>query len=376
MYIPDGYVQFFIPITPEDPANAEAYHDEGAWYTLRQEHLKPTGALGITANGSVIMYRRAAGEPIDGFYYAGGYQFSAELTAAASGVQQDYLFTLTNNSLNRHFVLFRPGKTFTGGKAARLPAVSSWQEYVDHEYVDMGEVEINGVKKNLKWATCNVGAENPWDYGDYYAWGETDYYYKKGHSQDNPCTEWVAGRESGYAWSSYKYRVSGDGSWDGSKYNITFNKYCTEDSYWESTEPLDKKTVLDLEDDVAHAKWGGKWRIPTDEEWTALRDDTLYDWVWTDNYLINGSVASGVSGRIVTRKASTGPCSGNSIFFPVAGYRSGARIVADWSRGCYWSSSLYTDRPDGAWGVYVRSYDVGRYRDDRYYGQSVRPVSE
>ena len=66
---------------------------------------------------------------------------------------------------------------------------------------------------------------------------------------------------------------------------------------------------------------GTKWRIPTDEEWEALCNDTLYDWVLTDDYLKDGS---NHKGRIVTRKAGTGPCSGNSIFLPAADSRGAA----------------------------------------------------
>ena len=228
--------------------------------------------------------------------------------------------------------------------------------YRGHAFVDMGEVSIGGVTKNLKRATCNVGAENPWDYGDYYAWGET-------------------APKNNYSWSTYKYWVSGDGIWDGSKYNITFNKYCTKDLYWKSTEPLDKKTVLDPEDDVAHVKWGDKWRIPTDEEWEALTSATYYTWTWTDDYLEDGS---NHKGRIVTRKNVGGndPCAGNSIFLPAAGRRDGTDIDGARSYGHYWFSSLDTDIPNLAWGVYFYSAYVHLSSDYRRRGQSVRPVTE
>ena len=349
IYIPAGYVQFFIPITPEDPANAEAYHDEGAWYTLRQEHLIPTCASGIASDGSVITEQLAAGESIDGFDYAGGYQFSAVLTAAASGVRQDYLFTLTNNSLSRHFVLFRPGKTFTGGKAARLPAVSSWQEYVDL-----------GLTSGLKWAACNVGASKPGEYGDYFAWGDTKPYYEAGTAQNDPPT-WKTGKEDGYDWSSYKYRVSGDGSWAGGGFNITFNKYCTDGSYWESTEPMDNKTVLDPEDDAARENWGGKWRMPTDDDWTELI--TECDWTWT--------TLNGVKGSLFTSNKNS-----KTLFLPAAGSRDVTDIGGTGSDGYYWSSSLDTDDPFNACYVYFDSSEVITFYDYRCCGFSVRPVTE
>ena len=235
----------------------------------------------------------------------------------------------------------------------------------------MGEVTIGGVKKNLKWATCNVGADNPWDYGDYYAWGETETYYEAGTAQNNPPT-WKSGKSGGYSWSSYK--------WCNGSYN-KLNKYCTQSTCWDSSNsaPMDNKTVLDPEDDVAHVKWGVKWRIPTDEEWTALRDDTLYDWVWTDNYRINGTVSTGVAGRIVTRKNVGGndPCAGNSIFLPAAGYRyDTADLYGVGSWGIYWSSSLNTGGPNNAWRVLFYSDSVYRSYDGRDHGLSVRPVAE
>ena len=253
------------------------------------------------------------------------------------------------------------GQDLPGGEAVLL-----MDPYNGHAFVDMGEVSISGVKKNLKWATCNVGAENPWDYGDYYAWGETETYYEAGTAQNDPPT-WKSGKSGGYIWSSYKWC---NGAFD------KLNKYCTQSSYWDSSAPKDNKTVLDPEDDVAHVKWGGTWRMPTDQEWTALRDNTLYDWVWTDNYLINGTVSTGVAGRIVTRKAGTGPCAGNSIFLPAAGRRTlaGLSDVGSWSAG--WSSSLRTDYPIHAWYVYFRPDDVYRWNNSRYYGLSVRPVTE
>ena len=202
-----------------------------------------------------------------------------------------------------------------------------------HEYVDMGTVTVGGVSKNLKWATCNVGAENPWDYGDYFAWGETE-------------------PKSNYAWSNY-FDTTDGGS--------TFIKYYIKGG----------KTVLDLEDDAANKNWGGTWRIPTDEEWDALHDKTLYDWVWTTDY--NGS---GKDGMLVTRKDGTGPCSGNSIFLPAAGERDGtsSSVVGSW--GFYWSSTLNTVSSDNALYKSFRSSGVYYGSSYRRCGQPVRPLTE
>ena len=187
-----------------------------------------------------------------------------------------------------------------------------------HGYVDLG------LPSGTKWATCNVGATKPELYGSYYAWGETE-----------PKTIYD---ESTYKWYN--------GDYD------TFTKYNT----------VDNKTVLDLEDDAARANWGGAWRMPTDAEWTELRENCT--WTWTDDY--NGT---GVKGRIVTSKTN-----GNSIFLPAAGNRSSDDLINAGNGGYYWSSSLNTDHPNYVWYVYFRSDNVGRNDGSRYYGCSVRPV--
>ena len=213
--------------------------------------------------------------------------------------------------------------------------------------VDMGIKTSDG--KTLYWSTrnlCESGFVNsPEEYGDYYAWGETAPYY----SSQSPLT-WKNGKSAGYNWATYKWC---SGSYD------TLTKYNTSSSYG----TVDNKTVLEPEDDVASVKLGGKWRMPTDAEWTELR--TKCTWTWTTNY--NGT---GVRGRIVTAT------NGNSIFLPAAGFRSDTYLYYAGSYGYYWSSSLDTDYPYIAWSVYFNSDNVYRHSSYRYYGQSVRPVTE
>ena len=192
-----------------------------------------------------------------------------------------------------------------------------------HEYVDLG------LPSGTKWATCNVGATKPEEYGNYYAWGETE-----------PKTT--------YDWNTYKWC---NGSYD------TQTKYCTDSGYG----TVDNKTVLDLEDDAARANWGGSWRMPTDGEWAELLDECT--WEWKNAY--KGTTA----GYLVTSKIN-----GNSIFLPAAGYRDNDDLYDAGYYGYYWSSSLDTDYPNYAWLVYFNSDYVYRYYYYRYYGQSVRPV--
>ena len=202
-----------------------------------------------------------------------------------------------------------------------------------HDYVDLG------LPSGLKWATMNVGAIKPEEYGNYFAWGEIEpqeYYLP-----------------TSYKW--YKWYNNGEG------YKVT--KSCIDMSLWafaDSTGSPDFKDVLDLEDDAARVNWGGSWRMPTDAEWTELRENCT--WTWT--------TLNGVNGRLVASKTNS-----NSIFLPAAGYRYGTSLIAVGSWGYYWSSSLHNS--DSAYNFYFDSGNVNRNRDrGRYYGYSVRPVTE
>ena len=191
-----------------------------------------------------------------------------------------------------------------------------------YEYVDLG--------LSVKWATCNVGATKPEEYGDYFAWGETE-------------------PKSTYDWSTYKWC---NGSYD------TQTKYCI-DSYYGT---VDNKNQLELSDDAARANWGGSWRMPTKAEQDELREQCT--WTWTSQ--------NGVYGYKVTSKKSG--YTNKSIFLPAAGYRDDSSFDYAGSYGDYWSSSLYSDLSRYAHGLGFHSSDVYCYSDFRSYGQSVRPV--
>lgn len=208
--------------------------------------------------------------------------------------------------------------------------------------VDMGTTTADGYK--LYWGISNLGAGKPEEYGDYYAWGEIDPYY----SSQDPLA-WKDGK-TGYNWASYK--------WCNGSFR-TLTKYNTSSSYG----TVDNKTVLESSDDVASVKLGGKWRMPTDAEWTELMAKCT--WTWTSDY--NGT---GVKGRIVTAT------NGNSIFLPAAGYRFDTGLVDAGSFGYFWSSSLDTGYPYDARPVNFDSDFVARGGYYRYVGQSVRPVTE
>ena len=234
------------------------------------------------------------------------------------------------------FTIYVPWQSVDNYKNA-----DGWSEYADRIQPILPEAVDLGL--SVKWASFNLGATAPEEYGDYYAWGDTEPYY----SSQDPLT-WEAGKEYGYEWISYK--------WCKGSYN-TLSKYCSMSSYGYNGF-TDNKTVLDLEDDAAHVNLGGTWRMPTDAEFTELLNNCILEWA-----LING-----ISGRKVT-----GP-NGNSIFLPAPGLREGGSYINVGSCGYYWSSSLHADYPNSA---RLTSFDRGYLNREyypRFYGLSVRPV--
>ena len=188
---------------------------------------------------------------------------------------------------------------------------------------------------SVKWATCNLGASKPTEYGGYYQWAGTKDVSDTGIYLD---------------WSNCPYHTGSDNQSGWTKYN-------TESSYG----TVDNKTVLESMDDAAAVNLGGKWRMPTDAEWTELRNSC--SWTWT--------TLNGVEGYMVTSKKN-----GNSIFLPAAGHRGYSGLYNVGSYGRYLSSSLNTDFPFNVYVVNFDSDDVGMDRFYRCYGRSVRPVSE
>ena len=200
------------------------------------------------------------------------------------------------------------------------------------EYVDLG--------LSVKWATCNLGASKPTEYGGYYQWAGT---------KD------VSDTKIYLDWNNCPYHTGDDGSSGWTKYNSK-----------SSVGTVDNKTVLEAMDDPASVALGGKWRMPTDEEWQELRNPDNCSWTWT--------TIDGVKGRKVQSKKSG--YSDQWIFLPAAGYRFDYYLSNVGTYGFYWSSSLNTDYPNYAYYLYLSSSSVKKNNLSRYYGRSVRPVSE
>ena len=262
--------------------------------------------------------------------------------------------TLTaKTSANRPYTTTLTGKTLVAGKAYRYTksefefiTTSSTGTRNGYTWVDLG--------LSVKWATMNVGATSETDYGNYYAWGETE-----------------PQASNAYSWSSYKW---GDSS--SSK-----TKYCTNSSYG----TVDNKTTLDPEDDAATQNWGGAWRMPTHTEVSELVKNCY--WVWTSSYN-----DSGVAGYIVYaakfvqdkgKEVTFGNIPSDNysltdfhIFLPAGGYRNDNKYSLAGENAYFWSSSLCEEN-DLAWCLCFGTYIFDRV--GKLYGscgRSVRAVCE
>jgi hypothetical protein len=191
-------------------------------------------------------------------------------------------------------------------KTTATTLYAQWTEYVpseSNEYVDLG--------LSVKWATCNVGADSPYEYGENYAWGEVE-------------------TKDSYEWSNYKWC-------NGTSTSIT--KYCIASYYGK----VDNKTTLELSDDAASVNLGGNWRIPTTAEVEELMSEC--EWIWQN------------AGYLVVSKVN-----GKSIFIPSAEYCAK-----------YWTSDMsdYSNLSDI---LYVSPSGYEKTYDERKKGLLIRPV--
>ena len=209
---------------------------------------------------------------------------------------------------------------------ADLTQLASILENRHHEYVDLG------LPSGTLWATTNIGADFPEEYGEYFAWGETE-------------------PKSDYSWETYKW-CEGTGT--------TLTKYCTDEAYGQ----VDSLRTLDMEDDVAYVMWGPDWRMPTDDELYELRSDAGL--VTLD---FDASV-NGVGGVRLTSKAN-----GNSIFLPYAGYKVGSDVVGKGFYATIRNSFLRDGDPPQMSGFrWWRHNSSLTFDGTRCYGTSIRPV--
>ena len=233
------------------------------------------------------------------------------------------------------FIACEPSDPTGSGNGNLKPDDSNKQEELP-AYVDLG--------LSVKWATCNVGATKPEEYGYFFMWGDVDSTLKVY-----------------YDWSEYKYC-------EGS--NNTLTKYCYDANYGKNGF-VDNKLVLEASDDAATVILKGQWRMPTAEERDELLDEEKCHWEYV--------TVNGVKGAKITSKIKG--YTDRSIFLPAAGYQQKAVQAAEQEVGHYWCSSIctqtqYTDAPSNACAL---SFSVtqkmnGYAWQKRFYGNNIRPV--
>ena len=194
-----------------------------------------------------------------------------------------------------------------------------------HEYVDLG------LPSGTLWATCNIGADNPEEYGDYFAWGETE-------------------PKASYDSSNYKFN-RGSGK---------MTKYCTISGFG-SNGMTDDLTELEPKDDAATANWGNDWQMPSKAQMEELLNPAFTTTEWTCMNDFNGM-------KFISKK------NGNWIFFPAGGYVEGSSRYREGLFGSFWSCSLYENSPNDAYDYAITYNGTFWGRDRRYMGEMVRPV--
>ncbi|MBQ6191065.1 MAG: BspA family leucine-rich repeat surface protein [Bacteroidaceae bacterium] len=203
----------------------------------------------------------------------------------------------------------------TDGSGVKAECQLTVFEPEEHDYVDLG------LPSGTLWATCNVGAENPEDYGDYFAWGETQ-------------------PKEDYSWGTY---------FDTEDGGDTFKKY-----------DVGMTEVLP-EDDAATVIWGSEWQMPSYSQIEELINSEYTTTEWTQ--------VNGVNGWKITSKSN-----GNSIFLAAAGFFNDTNHNGAGSYGHYLSRSLYANSSGIACGLYFYSGNIFIGSYNRCYGQTVRPV--
>ena len=278
------------------------------------------GRLFTGSNGNSLFLPAAGFRWDDNFNYAGSYGYFWSASLDMDSPNDAWLFDLYSDFYGM-YSLYR-------GYGLSVRAVRSASAGDDHEYVDLG------LPSGLLWATCNVGANAPEEYGDYFAWGETQ-------------------PKNFYDWSTYKYCM-------GSSNTLT--KYCDDSFYGYNGFGYigftDTLTTLLPEDDAATANWGDEWRMPTSEEWQELLDNTTNI----------KTTQNGVNGRLFTAS------NGNSLFLPAAGYRWDNYLGDVGSHGYFWSSSLVLRGPSNARYFRISPGGCAIFGGVRAYGRSVRAV--
>ena len=217
----------------------------------------------------------------------------------------------------------KTGVSFNNGSYYEIAVSMSLQGYVDL-----------GLPSGTAWATCNLGAVDPEDYGDYYAWGATETWY----TSLAATPVWKTGKEAGYVTANAPYYSNG--TW--TKYNLN--------------------STLEAMDDAAYANWGSNWHTPTSEQWNELK--TYCTFTWTQKQGVNGALVRGPSG--------------SEIFLPAAGI-FGTSLGRVNEEGLYFTATQGNFKNDSQYVLYYQFQESTSgqgtvYDTGRYFGLSIRPV--
>jgi len=248
-----------------------------------------------TSNPTIEDYKKTSGRGMG--------SFTINLTGLASGTT----YYVRAYAINENDISYGECVTFT-------------TKELTYEAVDMG--------LSVQWATFNIGATQPEEYGDYFAWGETV-----------PKDE--------YTWLNYKHCY-------GSATSLT--KYCSSSTFG----LVDNKEILESEDDAAQMNWGANWRMPTLDELKELKENCGWSVV-----TING----------VRCNKATSYINGNSIIFPLAGCKEGGALNWATYDGYYWGSKSYGNSAASFLSLGTDVSNNSTYGSgQKCYGFSVRPV--
>ena len=291
--------------------------------------VKISGSLTVQSDGSfsksAVLYYSKTENTVEGLKSNG---HKKTLTLGADGSYTAALSSMSSSTLYNFIVV---------AKVDDVEFASSIGNFTTPAPPEPSLVDLG---LSVKWASCNLGASKPTECGGYYQWAGT---------KD------VSDTSIYLNWDNCPYHTGSD-QYSG------WTKYNTKSSYG----TVDNKTVLEAMDDAASVALGGKWRIPTDAEWSELRNKSNCSWTWTTIDGVNGY-------KVQSKKPGY---TDNWIFLPAAGCRYRSNLNAVGSNGGYWSSSLYTDLPSRAYYMAFNSGYFDWLADCRSDGLSIRPVSE
>ncbi len=340
---PGSFGNGMNPSVANSPGLSLSFYNVGSWFRFSVSHSGITAATFSGNNGEILAGKVTVkmdsnGKPLisdiengrtsitvtpegGGSFVPGKYYYITLIPQTIGGT--GYTITLFKKGNAAKSVTADPARTYDFARSKYRSKTNVDEDLTfAPEYVEL--------EPGSFWATTNIGASSPEEYGDYFAWGET-----------KPKTE--------YSWETYLDNPSGDGE--------TFTKY-------------NKRMPLDPQDDAATANWGSSWRMPTEREWSNLLNADKYDLTLTDNY--NGT---GVAGWIVTSKVPG--YEGNQIFLPAAEEGEVPDSPASYPIGHYWSSSFYwwTNTVYNAWQMILYGEVlINTSLAVRFHGYSVRAI--